>query len=116
ATTGQIVNVADRGTPANVARVDATGALKTAATVIGFVPRTPFLGHGYLTTPGNNTLIGANKTTVALTRIDLSNYYDQANGATADIRIYEEGGDATTCNGNVAYVGTYEVPAGQSVS
>jgi hypothetical protein len=122
AATGQIVNLADPTTAANVAKVDSTGALKTtgAATVNGYVgqtiPKTPFFGHSYLSASASNTLIGANKATVALTRMDLENYFDQTNGAVVDIRLYEQGGDTTTCNGSSRAVGTYEVPAGQTVS
>ena len=116
AATATIVNIADKNAPTHVAKVDVTGALKTSATVTGFVPLTPFLGHQYLVTSTTNSLIGANQTTVALTRLDLANYYDQTNGGTADIRIYEQRGDATTCNGATVPVGTYEVPAGQTFS
>jgi hypothetical protein len=122
AATGQIVNIADPTTAANKAKVDSTGALKTTgtATVSGYVgqtiPKNPFFGHAYLSASATNTLIAANKATVALTRLDLENYFDQTNGAAVDIRVYEQGGDATTCNGSSAAVGTYEVPAAQAVS
>jgi hypothetical protein len=120
AATGTVVNIADPTTPANVAKVDATGALKTAGTdtVSGFIgetiPKTPFFGHQYLTQSTTNTLIGANKATVALTRIQVANYFAQ--NAAADIRVYQRSGTATTCDGSTgaATVGAYELYAGQS--
>jgi hypothetical protein len=124
AATGTVVNIADPTTAANKAKVDTTGALKTAgtATVSGFVgetiPKTPLFGHQYLSRSVANVLIGANKATVALARLDLANYYDQTNGAAVDIRVVEQSGSTTTCDGSTGSqaVGTYEVPAGQTVS
>jgi hypothetical protein len=120
AATATVVNIADPTTQANKAKVDASGALKTAGTISGYVgetiPKTPFFGHSFLSASVNNVLIGANKATVALTRLELANYFGQTNGATADIRLYEQSGDATTCNGSAQAVGTYEVPTGQTVS
>src|SRR5438552_1758168 len=87
AATGQIVNIADPTTPANMAKVDSTGALKTAgtATVSGFIgqtiPKTAFFGQSAFFTFPSATLIGANKATVALTRLDLVNYFGQTSGA-----------------------------------
>jgi hypothetical protein len=124
AATGTVVNIADPVTASQVARVDRTGALKTvgtdvvSGTVAETVPRDSFFGHAYLSASATNTLIAANTTTVALTRLDLENYFGQTNRADVDIRVYEQGGSATTCDGSGGSraVGTYEVAAGQSFS
>ena len=114
ATTSTLVNIADPVSPTHKARVDATGALRTSEPL----PARTFLGHAYLSKSATNTLIGANHATVALTRLDLANYFDQTNRATVDVRLFEQSGDTTVCNGSSGSksVGTYEVPAGQTVS
>lgn len=62
-----IVNIADPTTPANKAKVDTTGALKTAgtSTVSGFVgettPKTPFTGGVFAIVEEETTVIAANK-------------------------------------------------------
>src|SRR5689334_12240728 len=48
--------------------------------------------------------------------MDLANYFDQTNGGVADIRLYQQDGDATTCKAGARAFGTYEVPAGQTIS
>jgi hypothetical protein len=107
-----------------VAKVDSTGALKTTGTanVSGYVgetiPKTPFVGHEPIDPGVSNTLIAANKATVALTRLELMNYYDQTNSAAVDIRLLQESGNTTTCDGSTGsvFVGSYDVWAGQTVS
>jgi hypothetical protein len=124
AATGTIVNIADPRTAANVAKVDATGALKTAgtATVGGSVaetpPRSPFFGHAFVLTSSTRTLIAANKATVALTRLLFENHYDQTNSAVANLVLLLQGGNATTCDGSsgTKEIGSYDVPAGQTLA
>jgi hypothetical protein len=130
AATGTVVNIADPTTATHKAKVDATGALRTAgtATVSGYVgqaiPASPFFGNADLLASGPsaiiaptpNTLIAANKATVALTRVLVENYY--ANSAAVDIRLYERSGNTTTCDGSSgsAFVGSYDLAAPGTVS
>ena len=122
-----VVNIADPTTPSRVAHVDSAGKLEVGdgagpLTVDGNVgetiPKAPFLGHAYLSQSGVNTLIDANKATVALTRLTVGNYFDQANAAPAEVRLYVQSGNATTCDGSTGSqsVGVYELQAGQTFS
>lgn len=122
ASTGQLVNIADPTTATNLAKVDSSGALKTSgsAAVSGFVgqtiPKNPFFAESFLLNAngGVNTVISANSATVALTRLDLTNSYQQSGAI--EVTLEEEAANATTCGGNAASVGTYDVPAGQTFS
>ena len=113
-----VVNIADPITPGHKATVDATGALKTAgtATVNETAPKVPWLSRLFLTTASANNVITANKATVALTRIDVDEYYGQTNGAATQISLYEFGGNATTCDGSsgTRLIGTYDVKPGET--
>ena len=113
-----VVNIADPTTPANVAHVDATGALKTSVSgsVSEAAPRLPWFGKLFLFTGAPNPVITANKATVALTRILMDNYYGQTNGATVQIQLEQVGGNDTTCDGSSGSrtVGTYDVHAGST--
>jgi hypothetical protein len=120
-----IVSIADPTTPAHKAAVDATGALKTAgtSTVTGAVsqtaPKTPFYGHDYVGTGSTGSMIiGPTKSTVALTRLDLENHYDQTNNAAMNVVLWQVGGNATTCDGSSGQpqIADYTVPAGQTYS
>ncbi len=123
AATTTIVNIADPTTPANKAKVTAGGELETSSAVSGYVgqtiPRVPFFGFADLGEPdATQTVIAANKATVALTRLQFDNYYGQTNGAAISAFLYEQGGNATTCDGDSgsATIGRYQVQAGQSFS
>jgi hypothetical protein len=117
-----IVNIADPNTPANVAKVDASGALRTAgtSTVSGFVgqaaPKIPFYGQAFVSPFGTTQLIGASKATVALTRLEMDNPYDQTSSAQARLTLSQRGGNATTCNGDFRTIGTYTADAGETVA
>jgi hypothetical protein len=123
AATATIVNIADPTTPAHKAKVDATGALKTAgtSTVSGFVgqaiPQKPFFS-GADVPSGMTTLMAANKATVALTRMSVENYFAQIDGAHVRVTLFQQGGDASTCDGStgVRMVGAYDVAPGQTYS
>src|SRR5437588_3615935 len=80
-----IVNIADPTTPANMAKVDTSGALRTGGYVGQSTPRAPFFGHTFVSTSSTGTLIGENKATVALTRLSFENHYGQTNYATANV-------------------------------
>jgi hypothetical protein len=122
AATGQIVNIADPTTAANVAKVDSSGALKTAGTasVTGVVgetsPKTPFFGGLGLSATTQVMPIGANKATVALTRLDFDNAFNQPNAARIEVDLFELSGTTTTCDGSSgeSFIGSYDVPAGQT--
>jgi hypothetical protein len=114
-----IVNIADPTTPAYKAKVDATGALRTTATVSGVVgatiPRTPVWSGVGLTLDHPATIIGANKATVAITRAELSNFWDQTGPVSAI--LVQEGGNATTCDSSGAgqkSVAAYDVKVGET--
>ena len=117
-----LVNIADPITPANKARVDVNGALKTAgtSTVTGFVgetaPKTPFFGQRYISPSGTETLIAANKATMALTRLSFDNYH--SNTGAANVNLAQQGGNATVCNGASGYrnIGSYNVGIGETFS
>jgi hypothetical protein len=117
-----IVNIADPNTPANVAKVDNSGALKTAgtSTVSGFVgqtaPKTPFYGQTFVSPFGVNQLIGASKATVALTRFEMDNPFDQTGSAQARLVLSQRAGNATACNGDFRPIGTYTADAGETVA
>jgi hypothetical protein len=123
AATTTIVNIADSTTPANKAHVNSAGQLLTSSAVSGYVgqaiPRTPFVGSDFLSSTDEvQTVVAANKATVALTRLQFDNYFAQDNGAAIDVNLYEQGGNATTCDGSSGSVriGRYDVQAGQTFS
>jgi hypothetical protein len=73
ATAGQIVNVADR-TASYTARVDATGALKTAGTAAPTLPRQPFHMAGFVfNNQSGSWLTTPTTATLALTDLSVEN-------------------------------------------
>lgn len=111
------VNIADPTTPANKAAVSANGALQVGGTVAPTVPKGSFFGFQGGQTGASAILIGRNKATVALTRLNFENPFDQPNGATVRFIVIQATTTGATCDGSAPsfnIVGTYEVPAGQS--
>jgi hypothetical protein len=78
------------------------------------VPKQPFFGKAFVSTGGQNVMIAANTATVALTRVNVDNYYGQTGGATIQLSLYELGGNATTCDGSSGTrpIGFYDVRVG----
>jgi hypothetical protein len=73
----------------------------------------PFFGHAFLSPIQTNDLILTNKATVALTRLEVVNYFGQTNGAAVAVRVVER-----SCGGGSVsrQVATYDVQAGRTES
>lgn len=110
AATGQLVNITDPGTSSHKAKVDSSGALKTAVATAD----SAFYGSTFLSTAGK-TLIGPTTSTLAITRFVLAN--DQPGSPIVSSLIYVPG-DSTSCNNAAGSrnVVRYNVPALDSVS
>ena len=80
------------------------------------VPKQPFFGKLFVSTGVQNAVITANIATLALTRVEVDNYYGQTSGATIQLQLYEVGGNATTCDGSsgLKEIGVYDVRAGDA--
>lgn len=122
AATATIVNIADPTTPANVAKVDATGALKTS--VVGTVnvrplqPATPFNFTALSFTDGGQTgQFAPTSATVDMTGTRVAN--GTAGATNVDLYEYGFASTATSCEtqastGNRRFLGEFSVPAGQT--
>jgi hypothetical protein len=110
------VNIADPLVPSNVARVDGNGQLKTSGYVGQAAPKNPWFGKIFMSTGVTNPVITANGATIALTRIVVDNYYGQTNGATVQVSLIQNGGNASTCDGSSGSrtIGIYDVRAGSA--
>jgi hypothetical protein len=120
---------------ANVAGVDAKHNLDTAIhdqytgtamkvdslghAVVSAVPSVPsssFDKQVFATTGPNQTLIPANQTTVALSRVLVDNGYNQTAGAHTSVALLVVGGTAKACDGSGGsrIIARYNIAAGQS--
>jgi hypothetical protein len=120
AATGTIVNIADPATPANKAKVNAAGALSTAATVPGGVapapPKTPFNFNGINFADANESgQMAPTTATIAMTGMRFANA--TPNGT--DVSLYQVGvsasGCTTTSSTGQRFLGQFAIPAGQTV-
>jgi hypothetical protein len=111
------VTIADPTTPTHQAAVSAGGALQVGGTVAPTPPKGSFFGFQGGQTGVSSTLIGRNKATVALSRLDFENPFDQAAGGTVRFIIIQAITTTSVCDGSsgsFTIVGTYVVPVGQS--
>ena len=111
------VNIADPTTPANKAAVNSNGDLQVGGAVAQTAPKGSFFGFQTAVSGSVSMMIERNKATVALTRMAFENPFDQTNGATVRFIVIQGITTGSVCDGSGAFniVGTYEVPAGQSV-
>ncbi len=114
AATGQLVNLVDPNNSALVARVDSGGNLKVAATSV--LPTKTFSRDMYAY-EGIELLIPATSSVVALTRINVSNSYNNvANGIYVSVIVWQRAATADgICTGPAQNVGVYAVPPGETV-
>jgi hypothetical protein len=112
AATGQLVNIADGTTAANVAKVDPTGALNTTN-----VPsRNQFREFAYAY-DGLTTITPTTSASLALDRVVISQAGDNGAGHNnAAVTLYVRGASAGNCNGSLAStIGAYNVHANDTV-
>jgi hypothetical protein len=117
----QLFSIADHTTPANVAKVSATGALSTTGAVSGTVsavpaaPKTPFSFPSISFADGGaTTQFGATNATVAFTGFRVANHLS----VSTTLSIYQYGEPAASCSTSPTssrFLGQFSVPAGQTV-
>lgn len=120
ATVGQVVNIADHSSSAYFAKVDSNGALKTAGTVTGgnvsiSAPQNAF-SFPALSRPDGaiSTQFDPTKATLAFTGFRVAN----ETSVSTTVAMYELGEPSTTCDTGTStrrFLGTFSVPAGQTV-
>lgn len=117
ATAGQIVNIADRTSP-YTARVDVTGALKTAGLDAPTLPRLPFNSSIGVAAGGSSfaRVLGPTPATVALTDLKIANYFGNTGGRAVYFYQYSAPSPNTSCSASHSrYLGYYDVPARDSL-
>jgi len=115
ATAGQIVNVSDP-TASYTARVDSTGALKTAGLAAPTLPRLPFNYSTGFYTGGSRRFLGPTTATVALTDLKIANYFGNTGARYVSFFQYSAAAPNTSCtNTRFKYRGSYDVAARDSV-
>jgi hypothetical protein len=116
-----LFSIADQTTPANTAKVSATGALSTSGTVSGTVsaipaaPKTPFSFPSASFTDGGVTIqFGATNATVAFTGFRVANQ----SSVSTTMSIYQYAEPSASCSTSPAssrFLGQFSVLAGETV-
>jgi hypothetical protein len=116
AATGQLVNIVDPGNPAQAAKVDSSGALRTSLNGNRLLaPPTPFAASTSLTANVLTPLTSPTSATLAFTRFEASNLADSVLHAAFQISLYQVAGSANTCNGPVTWLVSYDVSPSDTV-
>jgi hypothetical protein len=114
AATGQLVNIADGTAAGNVAHVSSSGSLYTTGTASVSAPAKPFNLNALSFTDGVFTGQFAPTTaTLALTGLRISNA--TPNPVTYNLYRYTATGGGCSSSGSSSFLGTWQVPAGQTV-
>jgi hypothetical protein len=115
ATAGQLVNVSDP-TAAYTARVDATGALKTAGLAAPTLPRLPFNSSTTTYIAAYTKVLGPTTATVALTDLKIANHYINTGARALYFIQYSAAAPNTGCGyAHIRQLGLYDVAARDSI-
>jgi len=115
ATAGQIVNVSDP-TASYTARVDSSGALKTAGLDAPTLPRLPFNSSRDVKAGIGIRVLGPTSATVALTDLKIANDLRNTGARLVALNEYSAAAPNTSCSPvRHRYLGYYDVPARDSI-